>query len=278
MSTCIYCGKSAGFFRKKHANCEKIHLLGINEYVKLVNEAINTQQTESDIETQLNEIVESSFITAEQRTRLLCKAFENSIDQFLEDGILSISEEKKLLMFMEGFGLSQTELDKNGYYSKTILASILRDLSEGKIPEQRINIGGVLPFLLQKSETLLWIFKNVDFYESTIKTEYQGGSSGMSIRIAKGLYYRTSAFKGRPVRSEQMTYKGTGLLAITTKHLYFDGSPKKFKIPFSKLLSIEPFEDGIGLQKDGVTAKPQVFKNLDGWFIYNVIINLKNNN
>jgi hypothetical protein len=36
------------------------------------------------------------------------------------------------------------------------------------------------------------------------------------------------------------------------------------------------YSDGIGLQKDGVSAKPQIFKGLDKWFTYNVISNLKN--
>ena len=37
---------------------------------------------------------------------------------------------------------------------------------------------------------------------------------------------------------------------------------------------MDPYQDGIGLQKDGATAKPQIFKNIDGWFTYNAISNL----
>jgi hypothetical protein len=37
---------------------------------------------------------------------------------------------------------------------------------------------------------------------------------------------------------------------------------------------MDPYEDGIGLQKDGATAKPLIFKNIDGWFTYNAISNL----
>jgi hypothetical protein len=71
-----------------------------------------------------------------------------------------------------------------------------------------------------------------------------------------------------------MKYIGTGLLALTTKHVYFGSPEKKLKIPYNKLISIEPYEDGIGLHKDGVSAKHQVFKNIDGWFTHNVIANL----
>ena len=154
------------------------------------------------------------------------------------------------------------------------MSSILRDLTEGKIPEQRIKIDGQLPFLFQKSESLIWVFTNVEFYEQRTRTEYRGGSQGVSVRVAKGVYYRTSSFKGRPVQISEMKYIGTGILALTTKHIYFGSPEKKIKIPINKLVSIEPYEDGIGLQKDGVTAKPQIFKNIDGWFAHNAISNL----
>ena len=45
-------------------------------------------------------------------------------------------------------------------------------------------------------------------------------------------------------------------------------------MPYNKLITIDPYEDGIGLQKDGSTAKPIILKGIDGWFTYNVISNL----
>ena len=111
-------------------------------------------------------------------------------------------------------------------------------------------------------------------YEQRTRTQYQGGYSGVSVRIAKGVYYRTGGFKGHPVKIEEMKYIGTGIFAITNKHVYFASSSKSFRIQFGKIITMDPYEDGIGLQKDGATAKPQVFKNIDGWFTYNVISNL----
>ena len=62
-------------------------------------------------------------------------------------------------------------------------------------------------------------------------------------------------------------------MLITNKHIYFAGE-KAFRVKYDKIVSFQPFEDGIGIQKDGVTAKPQVFKNIDGWFAYNLVTNL----
>jgi hypothetical protein len=55
---------------------------------------------------------------------------------------------------------------------------------------------------------------------------------------------------------------------------YFAGPKKSLRMPYSKLVSVEPYSDGVGLQKDGASAKPMTFTPLDGWFAYNLIKNL----
>jgi hypothetical protein len=94
-----------------------------------------------------------------------------------------------------------------------------------------------------------------------------------SVRVAKGLYYRAGAFKGKRVETHETVHADTGLLGITNKHIYFSGSAKSFRIRYDKIVSFEPFSDGIGLHRDAVTAKPQSFVTGDGWFTYNLITN-----
>ena len=52
------------------------------------------------------------------------------------------------------------------------------------------------------------------------------------------------------------------------------GARKSFWIPYREVDVFEPFKDGIGVQRDAMTAKPQIFKLDDGWFAYNLISNL----
>ena len=63
------------------------------------------------------------------------------------------------------------------------------------------------------------------------------------------------------------------MLAITNLHIYFSSSNKNFRIRYDRIVSISPFEDAIGVQKEGVSSKPLTFKNIDGWFYYNFIKN-----
>ena len=39
-------------------------------------------------------------------------------------------------------------------------------------------------------------------------------------------------------------------------------------------MGFEPFSDGLGLMRDAQTAKPQSFRTGDGWFAYNLAVNL----
>jgi hypothetical protein len=273
MGKCKYCGDKAGFFSSKHKECEKKHIDGSTEIVQLVADTITKSGDLPGLSESAGKIKNESFIKETQFQDLLASGFDKAIEEFFEDGVLSEKEEELASKFVDHFGLSQEELNNNGSWFKLVQGSVLREVMEGNIPEGKVQFEGHLPFNFQKNEKLIWIFKNVEFYEMRTRTHYEGGHSGVSLRVAKGVYYRTGAFKGRPVQTTEMAYKGDGLLGITNKHIYFAGA-KSFRIRYDKIVTFEPYEDGIGIQKDGVTAKPQIYKNIDGWFCYNLLTNL----
>lgn len=271
MGNCTYCKQKAGFLRYRHGKCTRIHKNGKRSYVDEILRAMDEGSGFNQLAVKLQDIQTSSFIKHNEADEMMVKGFELLVEKFLDDDLLSQEEEKRAVEFKKYFELTQTDLDKNGAYTRVIMSAVLRDLAEGVIPESRVNIQDRLPFLFQKSEKPIWCFQNVEYYEQKTRTEYVGGSHGISVRLAKGLYYRTSSYRGRPVKIEEMKYAGTGSLVITSKHIYFGSDLKKFKIPFRKIISITPYNDGIGLHKEGVSAKPQIFKNVDSWFVHNAI-------
>jgi len=90
----------------------------------------------------------------------------------------------------------------------------------------------------------------------------------------KGVYYRAGAFKGHPVEYTERVQVDTGWVAITSKNIYFAGPQKSVRIPYSKVVTFEPFSDGIGLMRDSASARAQIFVTGDGWFAYNLVTNL----
>ena len=222
----------------------------------------------------LTDALRQSSLYREQQDALLVRAWETAVEGTLEDGLLTLDEENALYRYADHFRLSPQQLNGNGVQTTLIQAAVIRDIASGIVP-QRQNVTSSRPsFNLLKSETLVWTMGNVDYLEVVTRRERRGSSQGVSARVARGVYYRPGTFRSRSVEWEETVHKDTGLLGFTTKHLYFSGPKKKFRVRYDKIVDFEPFSDGFGLMRDAQTAKPQSFRTGDGWFAYNLAVNL----
>ena len=273
MGNCYLCGQPAGIFRGKHAECVTKHEQGASKIAALVKSAILGGGTVETLKSKVVDTARESFIAEGEITTYLIEGWEAAVEHFLEDGALDAEEEKNLVSFIDRFQLSRDTLNKNGAFSRVVKAGVIRDLLEGKVPD-RVKIDQPLPFNFQKSEQLIWVFSNVDYLEDRAKTEYKGGSHGVSVRIMKGLYYRVGAFKGEAVSRTERLHVDTGLLGVTTKHVYFSGPKKSLRVRHDNIVSFRPYSDGIAIVRDTATAKPQIFVTGDGWFIHNLLANV----
>ena len=209
----------------------------------------------------------------DQRKRLLIRAWEAAVEGTLEDGLVSLDEESALAKYASHFNLTQQGLDGNGAQTSLVQAAVIRDVTEGIVP-QRQNITGTIPFNLMKSEQLVWVLQDVDYLETVVRRERRGSSHGLSIRVARGVYYRPSAFWSRPIKWEETVHADTGLLGLTTKHIYFSGSKKRFRVRYGRIVSFDPYQEEFGIMRDAQSARPQAFQTGDGWFAYNLAVNL----
>ena len=210
------------------------------------------------------------------RRQLLIRAWEEAVEGAIEDGLLSLNEEAALAQYSDHFDLTQEELNRNGAQTTMVQAGVIRDVANGLVP-QRQTLSGAIPFNLMKSEQLVWVINGVDYLETVTRRERRGTSHGVSIRVARGLYYSPRQFRSRPIEWEETVHADTGLLGLTTKHIYFAGSRKKFRVRYDRIVSFEPYQDGFGIMRDAQTAKPQTFRTGDGWFVYNLAANLAQN-
>ncbi len=146
-----------------------------------------------------------------EANRLLILAWEAAVQGALEDGLLSLDEENALARYADYFSLTQQDVDRNGVLTSLVQAAVIRDVTQGIIPKrQRVN--GAVPFNLMKSEQLVWVIQGVDYLETVVQREHRGASHGLSIRVARGLYYRPSAFRSRPIEWEETVHADTGML------------------------------------------------------------------
>jgi hypothetical protein len=214
---------------------------------------------------------------AETNTRAaLVRAYGSAIDRLLEGEGVDAEHEKGLSCYASTLGLTDAEKDEGGAQVKVVKALILRDVAAGEV-KSRVKLSGTVPFVFKKGELVLWFFNDVRLLEVRQFSHFEGRSQGVSVRLMKGVYYRVGAFKGAPVKHEQTVEVDTGVVALTQSAIYFGGPKKSLRVPYAKLVSVVPYSDGIGLQKDGMSAKPITLTPLDGWFAYNLVKTLTAN-
>ena len=275
MGTCALCSQNAGLFRNEHAECRDKYNAAYARLTSLTRAAFDAGTTPGDVATQADDIARAGLVPPMDRRAALVAGWEQSVESAFSDQLLTEVEEHRLVTFGSSLGLSQSELDQKGAYSRLTKGAVLRDLQEGKLPA-RMNIAGDLPFNLQKGESLVWAFPSTSLYEVRAHRSFEGGSQGVSVRIARGVYYRVGAFKGHPVERISTDLADVGTLGVTDRSLYFAGAKKGLRVPYRKITSFTPYTDGLGIQRDAVSARPQAFvvADKDGWFIFNLVSNL----
>lgn len=89
MGNCTYCGKSAGFFRSKHTECENnyqkqqdIVQKGRQEIMAEALRTIKSSENFDDLEKSIIQIEQASFVPLVDRKTLLVKSWENAIEHF----------------------------------------------------------------------------------------------------------------------------------------------------------------------------------------------------
>ncbi|MCY3720565.1 MAG: hypothetical protein OXG07_13550 [Anaerolineaceae bacterium] len=273
MGRCRYCGEDAGLLRREHRDCRIAHGQGRERINALVLKATRDGQVNEGLRREIGDIARESHIAAGDLRDLVSAGWSAAVEHALDDHVITGQEEANLHQLQTLFQLENHELDDEGALTRLKQACVLRDVLNGELPKLKIE-GGPLPFNLMKSESLVWVFQEVDYFEEKTRTQFRGGSQGMSFRVAKGVYYRVGGFRGERVQTSEKVYGGTGLLGVTTRHLYFSGGNKHFRIRYDRMVVIEPYRDGIGVMRDAQSAKPQTFVTGDGWFVYNLVSNL----
>lgn len=134
--------------------------------------------------------------------------------------------------------------------SKTEVPQVSSLLPEGVINE---IWAGQLPVYADPPELMLsagekcHFIDNVSLLNERSRTWYEGGTAGVSVRIAKGFTVRTSSSRGVPIK-EFYTEETPGRLFITTKRLIFLSFRQNIERQWSRLTSIRTYTDAVALQ------------------------------
>ena len=269
MARCRYCGESAGWFRNSHKHCEQEHVRCVTVIEWLVGQSLRCSTPVNALGEAVEAAAREGRIGVKAQHDATLKGYREAVEQAFDDGVLSREEEERLEAVSGALDINPG----TGIEQRIVRGAFLRDLLDGNLRDRRREYG-LLPFNLQKTEKLIYVFEDTEYHERKTRTHYAGGSQGVSVRIARGVYYRVGGFKGERYQTEETVHEDDGLMGFTDRHLYFAGDLKRFRIRWDRIVAFEPYADGIGVQRDAQSAKPQAFVTGDGWFTYNLAANL----
>ena len=107
------------------------------------------------------------------------------------------------------------------------------------------------PFLTQKDEHIILIIPAVGLREPRSIRTSSGGYGGTSFRVTKGIRVNTGRFSSTSLSHEELKNIDGGDLVVTNRRLFFAGNQRTANVIFKKIVSIEPYSNGIVLHKDG---------------------------
>ena len=102
---------------------------------------------------------------------------------------------------------------------------------------------------------------NVTWHElRTVTHGFSYGGPALNFKIVKGISFRAGRMAVQRITTDEMKELDMGVLYVTNQRLIFDGLVKNNTWAYKSILAIEPYEDGIRVEKE--KGKSPVFQML----------------
>jgi len=183
-----------------------------------------------------------SLLTSDEASRLRDAVFSNVLSSYRADRTLNIAERNSILNIATRLGVPASKMDEVrslvNYYS---LLETLQTCPFDQLPHS----GGASGILLQKGELDYFCQSANLLEERVVRSQAVGRSSGVSIRLMKGVSYRVGQSRGTIHSERDWVAVSFGDFVITNHRLIFSGDRKSVNAPLSKLLDLDVLADGI---------------------------------
>jgi hypothetical protein len=259
--------------RRRHRECRERHDSVMTKIPQYFAEAMNGGTLDVDRFKQVaQDMARQSYVQDDEFRQLAATGLSNAIEKALDDHVITTAENDRINALAGAFGLTRDDLPHDVHH-RLVKAAILSDLDEGRVPN-RLALESISTPNLERGESIVWAFNPSTLFVTRTRTQHVGGSHGVSVRLMRGVYYRVGAQKGERVRTNYLSQESVGTLFITNRNVTFVGPGKGVKLPFRKIVSVQLYNDGIEVQRDGVNAKPAIFTIDDPPFAANLIARL----
>lgn len=285
MGNCRLCGEKAGWFKDVHDACIEGVNAGVTEIKSVVTFAVEqiAQGGSPTIQSIIEQVIADKRIPRESANAAIVESWSVSVNEVSLREPLPAQKETALIRLCEQSGFTQQELSKtDGFRSVTfsmLLWAITNDVKE-LYANAMVSHN---PFNCESGEVPIAFFGSVVYSQETTTRSRVGGYSGLSVRVAPGVYSHFGGFKGQQVERVAMKEIDYGGMLLTTGAMYFGGEHTTFRISFDNIISFRAQEDGIGFSRKTGHGIPEVFSVLVpdkdgnptqapamfGWFLFN---------
>lgn len=176
-------------------------------------------------------------------------AFLTYAETVLADDHLTVEEEEAFGEVAAALGVTQERFQAE--FGETLSRLVVARLNNGRLQALVEH-----ELMVKQGESVYLEIAAALMKEVSIR-EWQGGTSGVSFRIAKGVRYHVGRIKGRSVVvGTELQIDDVGVLAVSSKRIVFMGDKRTMEIPLAKLLNLDMFEDGVRLHASNRQRAP----------------------
>jgi hypothetical protein len=237
----------------------------------VVYDGILSGKDGESIRVETESIARTALVPFGMLDELIAESWNAVLDFYLEDGLLSDQEETRLTQSAQQIKFNTHYLMKLGVEKKITTARALKQMAQGQLPRCPEKPPMPMPFVLQAEEQLVWYFSTASLWEEETTREYVSGSAGVNVRLAKGVHARLGGHRGQWVNHSEMDMVDIGVAGLTTKHLYFASEAASVRIPYRKIVGMQPVEAGMSFMQEGTRARPQWLRVYAGPFSYHLV-------
>lgn len=177
-------------------------------------------------------------LPARERRKLGEAAFREYASTVLADEHLTEDEETAFGEVGAVVGMEQSDfVADHDLYTRLQVAK----LNAGRLPVVKS------PKLMAKSGEVVYFETSAALMKEVSVRQWQGGSQGVSFRLAKGMRYHVGQTRGHMVTvGTQLQVADTGVLSITSTRAAYLGVHKTVEIPYARLMGIQMYSDAVG--------------------------------
>jgi hypothetical protein len=263
--SCQRCGAALGFLGKVRGQalcgaCQKLldqqQAQARDAYAGLVRQAALGMVPVEHVAVDVAKWRAAAAMNQADLANLNTRIWREALETVLADDLVTQVEEDRLSALQTVIG--PESITAQGLGADLLGRFLIARINDGRLPELAV------PKILLKKGERAHLEVQANLMKEVVERETRGSYSGWSFRVAKGVRFSTGGYRGRSVVvGTHLAVADQGSLTLTSMRAVFCGLRKTVELPYSKLLSVNVFNDGIQFQMSNRQSAP-LFRVPDG--------------